>query len=235
MKLNLSPIAAALCCMALASSPLVFARGDSTHSMDRSGASSSMSGSHYGSASTMDQQTVRQVQQALSEKGYNPGPIDGMMGPRTRAALQQYQRQNNLAGASGLDRQTLDSLGVHASSSMGASGSMASGSSDSRSSAGSSGARMGGSGGSTVEPSSSSSADQGTASDGAANSRYPTPESRAGSSAGGAGATTGGAGGTSSAEPSSSSSADQGTASDGAANSRYPTPESRGGGSAGSR
>jgi hypothetical protein len=141
MKLNRTPIAAALCCMALASSPLVFARGDShSGSMDHSGASSSMSGSHYGSASTMDQRTVRQVQQALSDKGFNPGPIDGMMGPRTRAALQNYQQQNDLANARGLDQQTLDSLGVQASSSMGASGSMASSGSDSGSSAGGSGA-----------------------------------------------------------------------------------------------
>src|SRR5688572_4542185 len=99
MRLNRTPIAAALCCMALASSPLVFARGDTSDSssMHRSGSTSSMSGSHYGSS--MDRQTVQQVQQALSDKGYDPGPIDGMMGPRTRAALEQYQRQNDLAGA----------------------------------------------------------------------------------------------------------------------------------------
>jgi peptidoglycan hydrolase-like protein with peptidoglycan-binding domain len=119
MKLNRTPIAAALCCMALASAPLAFAAGDTTRSsttnMDRS--TSSMGAGHYGSASSMDSQTVRQVQQALADKGHNPGPIDGMMGPRTRAALQSYQRQNNLSGAKGLDQQTLDSLGVQAAAS----------------------------------------------------------------------------------------------------------------------
>jgi peptidoglycan hydrolase-like protein with peptidoglycan-binding domain len=63
----------------------------------------------------MDSQTVRQVQQALADKGHDPGPVDGMMGPRTRAALQAYQRSQNLTGSSGLDQRTLESLGVQAS------------------------------------------------------------------------------------------------------------------------
>src|SRR5687767_8624043 len=146
MKLNRTPIAAALCCMALASAPIAFAAGDtsgSSSSTHRSG--SSMSGSGYGASSSMDSQTVRQVQQALSDKGHNPGAIDGIMGPRTRAALQDYKRKNNLSGASGLDQQTLDSLGVQASSSMGSSSRMSG--ADSGSSAGGSSSATGGSGG----------------------------------------------------------------------------------------
>ncbi len=33
---------------------------------------------------------VREVQQALRDAGYDPGPIDGIMGPRTRSALRTY-------------------------------------------------------------------------------------------------------------------------------------------------
>jgi hypothetical protein len=33
---------------------------------------------------------VRELQEALQQSGYNPGPIDGIMGPRTKAALRQY-------------------------------------------------------------------------------------------------------------------------------------------------
>jgi hypothetical protein len=33
---------------------------------------------------------VREVQQALLAAGYDPGPIDGIMGPRTKAALRKY-------------------------------------------------------------------------------------------------------------------------------------------------
>jgi len=33
---------------------------------------------------------VREVQQALLALGYDPGPIDGIMGPRTKSALRKY-------------------------------------------------------------------------------------------------------------------------------------------------
>jgi hypothetical protein len=35
-------------------------------------------------------QVIRQVQQQLKQAGYDPGPIDGVLGPKTLAALQQY-------------------------------------------------------------------------------------------------------------------------------------------------
>lgn len=35
-------------------------------------------------------QDVKAAQEALQEKGHNPGPIDGMMGPRTREALKSF-------------------------------------------------------------------------------------------------------------------------------------------------
>jgi Putative peptidoglycan binding domain len=33
---------------------------------------------------------VREVQQSLLDAGFDPGPIDGVMGPRTKAALRKY-------------------------------------------------------------------------------------------------------------------------------------------------
>ena len=33
---------------------------------------------------------VRELQQALVTAGYDPGPIDGIFGPRTKAALRKY-------------------------------------------------------------------------------------------------------------------------------------------------
>ena len=33
---------------------------------------------------------IREVQQALTVAGYDPGPIDGVMGPRTRVAIRKY-------------------------------------------------------------------------------------------------------------------------------------------------
>ena len=33
---------------------------------------------------------VRELQEALTKAGYDPGPIDGIFGPRTKAALRKY-------------------------------------------------------------------------------------------------------------------------------------------------
>jgi peptidoglycan hydrolase-like protein with peptidoglycan-binding domain len=35
---------------------------------------------------------VLRAQQLLSELGYNPGPLDGIPGPRTRAAIESFQQ-----------------------------------------------------------------------------------------------------------------------------------------------
>ncbi len=56
--------------------------------------------------------TVRQVQEALQKAGYDPGPIDGIMGPRTEQALSRFQQANGLSSSANLDAQTLSALGV---------------------------------------------------------------------------------------------------------------------------
>jgi peptidoglycan hydrolase-like protein with peptidoglycan-binding domain len=40
--------------------------------------------------------TVKHIQIALENAGYNPGTIDGRMGKQTREALKAFQRANNL-------------------------------------------------------------------------------------------------------------------------------------------
>lgn len=52
------------------------------------------------------------IQQALKAKGYDPGPLDNVLGPKTRAALTQYQKDNALP-VGRLDVETLKSLGVN--------------------------------------------------------------------------------------------------------------------------
>src|SRR3954447_328661 len=49
---------------------------------------------------------VRQAQQALMDKGMNPGPIDGKMGPKTKAAISEYQTKENIKVTGRLDRET---------------------------------------------------------------------------------------------------------------------------------
>jgi hypothetical protein len=56
--------------------------------------------------------TVREAQQALKDKGYDPGPVDGINGPRTKAAVRQYQGKESIDADGRLGPKTLDSLGV---------------------------------------------------------------------------------------------------------------------------
>jgi len=41
--------------------------------------------------------TVKNIQYALGRLGYDAGPADGSLGPRTRTAIERYQRDNGLA------------------------------------------------------------------------------------------------------------------------------------------
>jgi uncharacterized protein YmfQ (DUF2313 family) len=55
---------------------------------------------------------VKQVQQALKKEGHNPGPVDGVMGEKTRQALRDFQNAKNLKRTGRLDDQTANALGV---------------------------------------------------------------------------------------------------------------------------
>lgn len=58
-------------------------------------------------------QFVRDAQRALRDLGYRPGPIDGTVGPRMRAALTRYQRNENLPVTGELDAETMVRLDIH--------------------------------------------------------------------------------------------------------------------------
>jgi peptidoglycan hydrolase-like protein with peptidoglycan-binding domain len=51
---------------------------------------------------------VRQVQERLKAGGFDPGPIDGTLGPRTKEALRQHQAKYGLPETGVLDDATLD-------------------------------------------------------------------------------------------------------------------------------
>jgi peptidoglycan hydrolase-like protein with peptidoglycan-binding domain len=53
---------------------------------------------------------VTQAQTALKEKGLYSGPIDGRIGPKTRQAISQFQRQNGLKQTAQLDSRTMSEL-----------------------------------------------------------------------------------------------------------------------------
>lgn len=54
---------------------------------------------------------VRNIQTALSDAGFNPGPVDGVIGPKTMAALERFQQQKGLAIGK-ITKETLRALGV---------------------------------------------------------------------------------------------------------------------------
>lgn len=56
--------------------------------------------------------SVLQAQQILAELGYDPGPLDGLLGPSTRSALKQYQLDRGLPQTGELDEATAEALGV---------------------------------------------------------------------------------------------------------------------------
>jgi peptidoglycan hydrolase-like protein with peptidoglycan-binding domain len=53
---------------------------------------------------------VLSAQRRLKDRGYYQGPLDGVIGPGTQAALQAYQRDRGLSVTGAVDSQTLRSL-----------------------------------------------------------------------------------------------------------------------------
>jgi peptidoglycan hydrolase-like protein with peptidoglycan-binding domain len=122
-----------------------------------SGSSSGMSSrsNRSMSSSNASQSDVMRAQQALKDKGLYNGQVDGKIGPETRTAISQFQRQNGLKQSAQLDQQTLGDLsnggGVNNSGSTRGNSSGAAGSRDSvpGNTPGASGSTGGGSGASS--------------------------------------------------------------------------------------
>lgn len=76
--------------------------------------SGSSNGASQGSMASEEHnpQVVRSVQQALKQKGYDVGSVDGQMGPNTENALRQFQQAQGISQTGNLDQQTLSALGV---------------------------------------------------------------------------------------------------------------------------
>lgn len=55
---------------------------------------------------------IREVQRALVQEGFDPGPIDGLMGNMTRQAVRDFQQSKGLAQGGTLTQETVQALGV---------------------------------------------------------------------------------------------------------------------------
>jgi peptidoglycan hydrolase-like protein with peptidoglycan-binding domain len=86
-----------------------------------SGDKQSRSASAGGQSQTGGDERIKQVQQKLKDQGHDAGPVDGVMGPKTQAALKEFQSAKGLKDSGQLDRETMAALGVSGSASAGGS------------------------------------------------------------------------------------------------------------------
>ncbi len=63
-------------------------------------------------ASATTSAEISTVQKSLNDKGYDAGPVDGVLGSRTRAGIRQYQAAEKLTVTGRLDVETAGKLGV---------------------------------------------------------------------------------------------------------------------------
>ncbi len=90
-------------------SPPTSGRG-STPGAGGSGSGAQMEQQERRGPTGMHQGDVRQVQERLKEAGFNPGPVDGQLGPQTREAFKEYQKAHGLPQTGQLDEPTHDLL-----------------------------------------------------------------------------------------------------------------------------
>jgi peptidoglycan hydrolase-like protein with peptidoglycan-binding domain len=84
--------------------------------MKSSDMKSSKGGARGGAGMSAKAEQVKAAQQALKDQGLDPGPIDGKMGPKTKAALRDYQQKQGLKATGRLDTETASKLGVEKTS-----------------------------------------------------------------------------------------------------------------------
>jgi lipid-binding SYLF domain-containing protein len=61
---------------------------------------------------TTSKTQVRQVQTALKNRGFDPGPIDGVMGPKTMMAIRNFQSSQGMTASGMIDESTLTALQI---------------------------------------------------------------------------------------------------------------------------
>lgn len=93
--------------------PAAFGQQGSEGQMSDPGMQQSQSQQQQKSESAMmSPDTIKQVQQALNEKGFQAGPVDGKWGSKTESAVKNFQQDQGMQASGSLDQQTLAALGV---------------------------------------------------------------------------------------------------------------------------
>ena len=70
---------------------------------------------HAAASPAQDRRLVAGTQSGLRDMGYDPGPVDGILGPRTRAAIRAYQKDHRLP----VDERPTTALALHIQAQLG--------------------------------------------------------------------------------------------------------------------
>jgi len=61
-------------------------------------------------AKNLTRADIKDIQSALNEAGYTPGPVDGVVGPKTRHGIREFQAAHKIPQSGKLDGKTLREL-----------------------------------------------------------------------------------------------------------------------------
>ncbi len=61
---------------------------------------------------SLKQSQIEELQQALNDKGFDVGKVDGKWGPETQAALRNFQQKQGMTSSGELDTNTVQALGL---------------------------------------------------------------------------------------------------------------------------
>ena len=86
--------------------------GGGAHSYDRNQAGRQGMHDSGKQVSNLEKEQKKDIEQALQEKGFEPGSVDGVIDSQTQSAISQFQRDNNLPATGTVDEQTAKQLGV---------------------------------------------------------------------------------------------------------------------------
>jgi len=119
MKVNNSLLTAVILSGSLGIAP-GFLMGDDMWRPDDSGPQSSadsmsapsVPGVTEHNGQEMSQNDALELEEALAENGYNPGPVDGVIDSETRAAIEGFQQDHELAATGIIDHETGELLGI---------------------------------------------------------------------------------------------------------------------------
>jgi len=86
--------------------------GPNANASTNPNASANVSANATNATAQASSPVVRSAQQALDDRGYDVGTVDGIYGPSTRDAVVRFQQAQGLSQTGTLDAQTLSALGV---------------------------------------------------------------------------------------------------------------------------